>query len=160
MERAQKIEHYGQAHDLLVAALKRFPREMWQYKPAPDQWSIHETVVHITDSEANSYVRARRFIVEPGKMVMGYDESAWAQLLHYHDQNTEDALELFRMLRGQTYKLIRQLPESVWAHTVEHSESGVMTMEDWLDIYTRHIPEHVAQMEGVYAAWQARPSGE
>jgi hypothetical protein len=29
-----------------------------------------------------------------------------------------------------------------------------MTMDEWLDIYDRHIPEHIEQMQEVYTAWQ------
>jgi hypothetical protein len=109
--------------------------------------------MHITDSEANSYVRARHLIAQPGSTVSAYDEFGWAKSLGYEGHLPEDAVELFRLLRGNTYKLIRDLPEGVWANTVEHPENGTMTMDDWLDTYTRHVPEHIAQMEGVYQAW-------
>lgn len=156
IDRQQKIEAYGRAHTTLVEGLQRFPRAMWQYKPAPDQWSIHETLVHIADSEANSYVRCRRFVAEPGSTVLGYDEMQWASALDYHAQSTEAALELFKWLRHNSYQLIQALPEAAWANTVQHTESGRMTMDEWLDIYTRHIPEHLAQMETVFNAWQAQ----
>ncbi len=152
-ERTTQITHYGNAYTLLTEALARFPREMWHFRPAPDDWTIHEIVVHITDSEANSYIRARRLIAEPGKTLMGYDEMQWARALDYHHLDTEDAVELFRWLRGNTHKLLQTLPESVWQNTGHHTESGPMTLEDWLDIYTRHVPEHVAQMERVWEAW-------
>jgi hypothetical protein len=29
-----------------------------------------------------------------------------------------------------------------------------MTLGDWLDIYDRHVPDHIAQMQEVYVAWQ------
>ena len=95
-ERNKRIESYGTAYQRLVAALERFPAEMWQFRPAPDHWTIHEIIIHIADSEANSYVRCRRFLAEPGSTVLGYDESKWAVALRYHDQSTNDALELFR----------------------------------------------------------------
>ena len=155
-ERLKKIESYGQAYDKLIAALPRFPRAMWQYRPASDRWTIHEIIVHIADSEANSYARCRRFIAEPGSTVMAYDEMAWAQQLNYHAQSPEAALELFKQLRAASYELIKTLPETMWANTIIHPENGVMTMDDWLDIYDRHIPDHIAQMQAVYAAWQTQ----
>ena len=88
-DRQWKIESYGQAYAELEAALRRFPKDMWAYKPSPDRWSIHEIVVHLADSEANSYVRCRRLIAEPGLAVMAYDESRWATALRYHEQSTE-----------------------------------------------------------------------
>jgi uncharacterized damage-inducible protein DinB len=155
-DRAQKIESYGRAYEALAEALKEFPAEMWQFKPAPEKWSVHETVVHIADSEANSYARCRRLIAEPGKDVMAYDENHWAAALDYHGQSTDEALELFRALRRNTYHLIRSLPEPVWSHTIYHPENGTMTMDDWLDVYERHIPEHIAQMQAVHREWAAQ----
>ncbi len=152
-ERAKKIEAYGSAHPQLVAALADFPREMWQFRPSPDRWTIHEIIVHIADSEANSYIRCRRFLAEPGSAVLGYDENKWARDLRYHDQSTDDALELFKWLRRKSYLLIRELPDPVWSNTVHHSESGEMTMDDWLDTYARHIPDHIAQMRANYEDW-------
>lgn len=152
-ERKQKIEGYGNAAAVLTEALKQFPKEMWQYKPSPDRWSIHETIVHITDSEANSFIRCRRAIAEPGSMVLGYDENQWARALNYHEQSTDDALELFRWLRLLSYKLIKDLPESVWSQTIQHPENGPMMLDDWLDVYAVHVPEHVEQMEQVLADW-------
>jgi uncharacterized damage-inducible protein DinB len=153
-ERAEKIETHGNAHNELMEALEEFPKEMWRYKSSPDDWSVHEIVAHITDSEANSYVRCRRFIAEPGETVMGYDEEKWAQALKYSEQSTEDALELFRWLRLTTNKLIRTLPESAWANTIYHSENGIMTLDDWLDIYARHVTDHVEQMRRGYEMWR------
>ncbi len=153
-ERTRKIEVYGSANDLLTAALTEFPPGMWQYRSAPDNWTIHEIVIHIADSEANSYVRCRRFIAEPGSMVLGYDERGWADRLRYHEHSTADALQLFKWLRLESYHLIKTLSPVVWSNTVNHMESGVMTMDQWLDIYARHIPDHIAQMRAVYAAWK------
>jgi len=153
-ERRRKVEAYGNAYAQLVEGLRQFPTEMWTFKPSPEQWSIHETIVHIADSEANSYIRCRRFIAEPGQLVMAYDETRWAKGLDYHQQSTDEALELFRCLRRNSYVLIQSLPESVWANTIYHPENGVMTMDDWLEVYARHIPEHLGQMQETYEAWK------
>ncbi len=127
---------------------------MWDYRPTPDDWSIHEILIHITDSEANSFIRARRLIAEPGENLMAYDEMEWARKLDYPHQSVEDALELFRWLRGNTHKLISALPEGTWANSSFHPQNGPTTLDDWLDTYTRHVPDHIAQMERVWEAWQ------
>ena len=151
--RKKKIESYGNAYSRLVSALKRFPKEMWQFRSAPERWTIHEIVVHIADSEVNSYIRCRRFLAEPGSTVLGYDEAGWARELRYHEQSTDDALELFKWLRHKSYTLIKDLPEAAWSNTVYHTEYGVMTLDDWLDMYERHIPEHIEQMQATYDDW-------
>jgi hypothetical protein len=152
--RQAKIIRYGSAYDFLKEAIQHYPREMWQFRASPDSWTIHEIIVHIADSEVNSYIRCRRFLAEPGNAVLGYDEMRWARELSYHQQSPDDALELFRLLRLLSYRLIQNLPEDVWAHTVHHSENGLMTMEDWLEVYANHIPDHIVQMDQVYADWK------
>ena len=154
--RQEKMALYGRAHELLTAALAQFPREMWQYRSAVDDWTIHEVIIHITDSEANSYVRCRRFVAEPGEHLMAYDENQWAKVLNYHQLDVDTAVSLFKWLRQSSYELIQTVADDVWQHEAYHSESGQMTFDDWLDTYTNHVPDHIAQMERIYAAWQAR----
>lgn len=154
-ERNELIISYGRAYEILTEAIQKYPREMWQWKPTPDKWSIHEIIIHITDSEANSYIRCRRFIAEPGSGVYGYDENKWAKTIDYHHQSIEDSLELFRMLRLTTFKLIKTVPEHIWqTATVLHSESGEMTFEKWLQTYEEHIPIHIRQMERTFNLWK------
>ena len=159
-DRNQRIEAYAGAYEQLVEALNQFPRPMWQYKPGPDRWSIHQIIFHIADSEANSYVRCRCFLAEPGKTIMAYDENRWAESLRYDEQSPEEALELFRLLRQMSFRLIQNLPEPTWSSTIEHPEGGIMTLEDWLNIYANHIPEHIRQMQATYEAWKAEQEGQ
>ncbi len=150
--RQELIESYGRSYDKIKAALHDFPEEMWQWKPAPHKWSIHENIIHLADSEANSFIRCRRFIAEPGSTVMAYDQDAWAIKCDYHKQSTRDALELFRLLRKMSYDLIKDLPEETWNNTIEHPENGTMTFADWLRIYENHT--HINQMKRVFTAWK------
>lgn len=158
-ERNAKIESYGRALDELDAALTEFPPEMWQFRDECGCWSIHEHIVHMADSEANSYIRCRRLIAEAGRQLMDYDENQWATALDYHRISPQAAVELLRCLRRQTYDLIRSLPESAWANTGYHPENGDMTLEDWLEVYERHIAEHIGYMRENYVAWIAGQSG-
>ena len=151
--REEKLESYRDAARVLAAALEEFPREMWQYRDVHGCWSIHEHIVHIADSEANSYIRCRRLVAEPGTQLMAYDENRWASALDYHSMDTEGALELFQVLRRRTYELVRNLPESTWSNTCYHPENGDMTLEDWLDVYERHVAEHLDYMRQNYDEW-------
>ena len=153
--RAVKIASYGDAYETLIAGIAKFPPEMWDFRDEHGCWSIREHIVHIADSEANSYIRCRRLIAEPGQPLMAYDENGWAAALGYADRSVDDALALFRLLREQTYALIQSLPESAWANTCYHPENGDMTLDDWLAVYEAHIPEHLAYMQENYDAWLA-----
>jgi hypothetical protein len=154
-ERNEKIELYGCGYDLLVEALKDIPGEMWKFRPEPGEWSVHEVLVHLADSESNAALRARKLIVEPGGILMGYDQEKWTTELDYHDQSWEDALEIVRLVRKTTYELLMKQPDEVFDHWVKHPEyEEPYTFENWLNIYSGHIPGHIDQILNNYKLWR------
>ena len=154
----EKIEQYGRGFLLLSAALAEVQREAWSYRPAPNEWSVHEIIVHMADSESMSALRARKLIAEPGSMLMGYEEAKWADALGYKEQSVEDALEIIRLARQSTYELLKRQPDQVFTHSVIHPEypDDPYTFEDWLNIYARHIPDHIEQLKRSYQSWKGR----
>ena len=151
-----KIEEYGRGFDLLTAALAEVPQEAWSFRPALDEWSVHEIIVHMADSESMSALRARKLIVEPGSMLMGYEEAKWADALDYKEQSVENALEIIRLARQSTYELLKRQPDDVFTHSVTHPEypDAPYTFEQWLNIYARHIPDHIEQLKRSYQVWK------
>ena len=154
-ERNARIEEYGRGYAQLEAALARVPKSAWEFKPAPGEWSAHEIVVHMGDSESMAALRARKLIVEPGSTLMGYEEAKWAGALEYGKQDREASLQIIKLARQTTYQLLKSLPEKVFEHSVKHQESPEpYTFDKWLDIYARHIPDHIAQIEANVEAWK------
>jgi len=154
-ERSEKIELYGKGFELLIETLKDIPREMWKFKPEPTEWSVHEVLVHLADSESNAALRARKLIVEPGGTLMGYDQDKWTVELNYHDQSCEDGLEIVRLVRKTTYELLKRQPQEVFDHWVKHPEyEEPYTFEDWINIYSAHIPGHIEQIQNNYKIWR------
>jgi len=154
-ERNEKIELYGKGFSLLVEMLKDIPREVWKFKPASAEWSIHEVIIHLADSETNAALRARKLIVEPGGTLMGYDQDAWTSALNYHDQDLQDALDILRLARKTTYELLKKQPDEVFDHIVMHPEhTEPYTFDNWLKIYSAHIPGHIEQIMNNYKIWR------
>jgi hypothetical protein len=124
----------------------------------PDEWSVHEIIVHMADSESMSALRARKLIVEPGSTLMAYEEARWADALGYEEQSAEDALEIIRLARKSTYELLRGQPDEVFTHTVTHPEfpDSPYTFEQWLNIYARHIPDHTEQIQNNVKVWESQ----
>lgn len=156
-ERNRKIEEYGTGYDMLAAAVAEIPREAWTFKPAADEWSVHEILVHMGDSESMAALRLRKLVVEPGTTLMAYEESKWAGALNYSDQSAEDALQIIKLARQTTYRLLKSLPATVFEHSVTHPEmSEPYTFDTWLGIYARHIPDHLDQMRRAYDAFKKK----
>ena len=149
-ERKLLLKSYGSAHSRLLKTLKTLPKAAWRYKPEPGEWSIHEVLLHLADAEANLYVRARRIIAEPGSKVLAFDHDLWAGRLSYDKQNAETALELFKCLRELTYDLLKDQPGEIWNNSVEHSQFGIMTLDQWLERADKHANDHITQIEKNY----------
>jgi len=155
LERNEKIELYGRGYDMLMSTLKDIPREMWKFKPEPKEWSVHEVLVHLADSESNAALRARMLIVQPGGYLMGYDQAKWADDLDYHEHSWEDALEVVRLARKTTFALLKQQPEEIFKHTARHPEyEDPYTFDDWINVYSAHIPGHIEQIKNNYKIWR------
>jgi hypothetical protein len=153
----EKIELYGHGYDLLKAALTEVPQEAMKFKPAPTEWSVHEIIIHIADSESNAALRARKLIVEPSGTIMAYDQDKWTDTLKYHEHNIEDALEVTRLVRKTTYELLKRQPDEVFTHTIIHPEyDEPYTFDKWVDIYSAHIPGHIEQIKDNMKLWKKR----
>lgn len=152
-ERSQMIESFRCGPALLNSGLRRFPKRMWIYKPTPDRWSIHEIILHLADSEATAYIRCRGYIAQPGRQILDIDPTRWAGSLGYYYQSTREALEIIPRLRNMTYRLLANLPGTLWYGTVQHPRLGPMTLEHWVSLQERHIPHHLRQMLQNYEEW-------
>ena len=88
---------------------------------------------------------------------MGYDQDVWASGLNYHDQNIEDALEVTRLARKTTFELLKRQPDNVFSHTVVHPEyTEPYAFDQWIDIYSSHIPGHIEQIRNNVRIWKTK----
>ncbi len=164
MEKAKRqalIEQYASAFPEFEKSLEQIPLEAWTFKPEPKEWSVHEIIVHLADSETNSYLRARRLIADPGETLMAYDQDHWVSALNYHSQDWKLALEVTRLVRESTHDLIKDLPDEIWEHTINHPESDApFRFERWLEIYARHPIVHRDQALTNLELWKQDQSAD
>ncbi len=159
-KRQSLIETYAGAFSKFEEGLEQIPQEAWTYKPEPKEWSVHEIIVHLADSETNSFLRARRLIADPGDSLMAYDQDHWAKAMDYHSQDWKLALEVTRLVRESTHALIKDLPDAIWQHSIKHPErEAPFHFERWLEIYAGHPIVHRDQILANLESWkQSRSS--
>jgi hypothetical protein len=155
-ERAGLIERYAAGPSRLREALARVPAEAMRWRPAPDEWSVHEIVVHCGDSETASASRIRYVLAEDRPHIIGYDQDAWVTRLDYHALPVGPALAAAEAVRANTTALLRTLPDDAWERAGTHSESGAYSADAWLRIYAIHLHDHADQIEANLDAWRRR----
>jgi DinB superfamily len=145
----EQIKLYEMAPSLVIAALDGVDNTHMQHIPAEREWSIHEIVIHLADSETMGYWRLRKTLAEADSILPIYDEAAWAQKLSYNAQERMLALALFSSLRASTTALLRSLPAASWELTSNHPEHGKITVYDLFNIYLEHGEIHLQQIERI-----------
>ncbi|MGE3073096.1 MAG: DinB family protein [Dehalococcoidia bacterium] len=109
-------------------------------------WTARQVAHHLADSEMTSALRLRKLIAEQAPVIYGYDEEAFARSLHYDVRPIEASLLAFRAARESTATLLEVLSEDDWSRSGWHTESGLYTVETWLEIYAAHAHDHAEQI--------------
>jgi hypothetical protein len=116
-------------------------------RPVPGKWTTMEVVCHLADSEQSWAHRMKRIIAEERPLLIGYDESHFAKTLFYHEHDVAEELALIEQTRAQMAKILRKVPSSAWDRTGIHTERGLITLKEMLDVEVAHIPHHVRFIE-------------
>ena len=155
IEFEQKMELFGKGFAKLKKTLKGIPEKAWDYKPAENEWSIREVIVHLVDSESNAMLRARVVYAENGRTLMAYDQDLWVGKLAYAATDTKTALQTLKWVRKFTYDWLQTVNVAEFVNSAVHPEySEPYTFDKWLGIYTQHIYAHIDQIKSNYALWK------
>jgi hypothetical protein len=112
-------------------------------------WSARQIIHHVADSEVQSYVRLRRLMAEPeGTTIQGYDEGAWAANPHlgYEKFDVKSSIAAYAAVRASTLDVLKTLSESDLERWGDHTETGRITVQDWLNSYVAHPKDHGDQL--------------
>jgi hypothetical protein len=147
MELIESIEKYRQATEEFISTVSKLTEA--QLDVAKDQgWTARQVIHHVADSEAQSYARLRRLIVEPGTQIQGYDEAAWGEnkTLGYEELPIQISLDVFKAVRASSLEILKRLSVNQLDNAGIHSESGEYSIHTWLETYIKHPMEHAAQI--------------
>jgi hypothetical protein len=108
-------------------------------------WTARQVVHHLADAETRSAVRLRQLLAEEAPQIQAYDESGYAERLHY-DRPIETSLAVVRAVRAASLELLGRLSPADFERSGHHPEHGAYSVLTWLQIYADHAHEHAAQM--------------
>lgn len=145
----EQIDAYEATATKLEASIQGLSDEQLLQRPTPEEWSIHEVILHLPDSETFVYERLRRVLAEERPTLHAFAESLWAQNLEYRLQDYRLALALFKAQREANAALLRQLSAAAWLRTGVHTENGEMSLYDIFTTYLRHGEVHLRQIEQI-----------
>jgi uncharacterized damage-inducible protein DinB len=138
------IEQYAAGAPKLAQAVAGLSQKELTAFPVPGTWSIQQIVLHMMDSDLIASDRMKRVAAEDKPpTLIGYDESAFARNLCYHELDARIACEVFEKNRQLTAEILRRLPKEAFARKGHHNEHGDMTLADLLKTYVDHLEHHL-----------------
>ena len=145
-ELADFLERFRRGPELIAVATTGAANPELDFVPAPGRWTIRQVACHVSDIEMANAIRFRRMLAEDRPHLEGYDGRAWAAHLDYARRKISVAVENFRRVRAETYDLIKDQPESVFARKGTHAEWGEIALLDLLRICAEHAEGHARQI--------------
>lgn len=109
-------------------------------------WTLRQVVHHLADSHVNSYTRFRLALTENHPRIKAYDEGKWAELEDARAMPVEVSLTLLDSIHARWVRLLRSLEPSDFTRTIDHPESGTMTIDQLLAMYAWHGEHHIAHV--------------
>jgi len=109
----------------------------------PGTWSIQQIVFHMYDSELIAGDRLKRIIAMDNPLLIGYDETLFANRLFYNDLDPHAACSIVEQNRQLTTEIFRRLPDQAFVRTGIHNERGKITFGEYLKSTCDHLDHHL-----------------
>ncbi len=151
-ERKQKLDQMRKLPEILEASVRGLNDAQLDTPYREGGWTVRQVVHHIADSHMNAFVRTKLILTEDHPTVKPYDQDRWAALVDSAKLPIASSLMLVRSLHERWVALLESLPEHSWARSAHHPESGELTLERVLTIYSGHGEKHVGTIRALRTA--------
>lgn len=120
-----------------------------------DDWTIKEHIIHLVDSEINAFIRLKSIIAQPSSECYVMNEEEWTKNIRRKNEDMNKYLKLFGLIRELAYDFIidedeRTREDNYYIKTI-NGKAEKITINKWLQIYTKHLNFHVDYIEKINA---------
>jgi hypothetical protein len=145
-ERPALIEHIAQMPTRLVAAVDGLTAPQLDTRYRPGGWTVRQLTHHIGDSHMNAFIRMKYALTEDKPAIKGYDQAVWAETADSKIPPVGVSLALLENLHIRWVILMRSLAPEDWGRQMNHSERGLVSLDENLNYYAWHSRHHVAHI--------------
>jgi hypothetical protein len=110
---------------------------------------LRQIVHHLCDSNVNSYVRFKLALTEEKPTIKVWDETEWAKLEDAKTAPIEISLDILDALHTRWVLFLTNLDEDQYKRKFIHPNSGEVSVEENIWVYSWHARHHIAQITGL-----------
>jgi hypothetical protein len=131
----------------LRSLLQGLSEEQLRYKPAPEIFSLKETLLHLRDLEVDGYgKRLRLILAEDLPVFEDIDGTRLARLRRYQSADATRALKEFCQAREGNIAYLRNMTAFQWNRKALFKGDEI-TLLDMVDKWAAHDLEHLKEIE-------------
>jgi len=104
-------------HFQTLEFLHQTPTEKWNFRYAPDKWTVKEAWVHVLDTERIMAYRALRIARNDQTPIPGFEQDDYVPASGATNRTPESILAEYEAVRTNTIQLLQNLPPDTWTNT-------------------------------------------
>lgn len=147
-QHADQIERLEASAGEVANALKRVTPAQLQRVPRPGEWSLHQALAHLRDTEVQVFsYRPARILKEPAPpVVANFNQEDWMREHYKADEPIQNIVAEFRAARRKLVRLLRNTTDKDWTRYAIHPEYGNISVE-YIALHAyNHTLEHLQQL--------------
>jgi hypothetical protein len=117
--------------------------------PEPGKWSIHQIVAHLADCELVFQTRCRMIMFEDSPTLVSFNQEPWALGWMRENEPWSETFERFKVLRKSILRLFLNAEPHDLTRYGTHTERGLQTIEDYVELIAGHDINHLEQIERI-----------
>ena len=168
-ERQKAIDYLERTRQKLTQTISGLNDAQWNYKSAPERWSVRQCVEHIAVTEGSILAGINRALTQPGPAALSANRDG-VILQFMPDRSRKatapievapagrpefvklsDALSNFEKARAATNRFIAATEADLRAHGFKHFAFGELDAYQWVLVLATHCERHTKQIEEVMA---------
>jgi hypothetical protein len=169
-ERAHAVQLLKESAKEYLSSIESVNEAQWDWKPAPDRWSVGQTAEHIMQSEVVLFRRIQHAIQSPASSDWGTKTAGKTELIERvmpdrsqkatapettkpQGLSKEEVVRRFQELRAQIIKFAEETQIALKEHTAEHPFPVFKTLNSyqWLLLVPLHSRRHDHQIAEIKA---------
>lgn len=163
------MSHLHATRKMFVDSLANVSKAQWEFKPAPEVWSIAEVAEHIAVSEDTLFELVSKKMLsippDPAKTAAaaGKDEMLLKALVDrskkaqapemlkptHRWKTAEELIEHFKQSRDRTIDFVRTTDEDLRSHVTPHPIFKELDAYQWILLIAGHSERHILQLNEV-----------
>jgi hypothetical protein len=146
-EHAELVDRIRSSAAVLAAAVRTVPSGKEMQAPAPGEWCVQETLVHVRNVVMLVLgLRIRRLLHETDPVFADYDDGPMRRANLREPEPLGEVLEMIVTEHEQIARLLRALPDADWQRAGRHPERGRMSIELLARWAADHAEDHAGQV--------------